>query len=84
MDSNTFAVGASIILALLLVIHRVGKPTPLPLIPHNKLRWLVGDIPFIAKVAKEKGAITYAFDDTVMRLGPVSQVRGLFCSQHKR
>lgn len=26
-------------------------------------------------MAKEKGAITYAFDDTVMRLGPVSQVR---------
>jgi hypothetical protein len=76
MDSTTFTIGASVVLVLSLVIYQVGKPTPLPLIPHNKLPWFVGDIPFLTRLAKEKGAITYAFDDTAMRLGPVSQVRG--------
>ncbi|KAJ7459952.1 cytochrome P450 [Mycena latifolia] len=74
MEPTTLAIGASIVLALSVAIYQVGKPTPLPLIPHNKLQWFTGDIPFLAQLAREKGAITYAFDDTAMRLGPVSQV----------
>ncbi|KAJ7280942.1 cytochrome P450 [Mycena rebaudengoi] len=74
MDPTTFAIGASIVLALSFAIYQVGKPTPLPLIPHNKLEWFTGDIPFLARQAKEKGSLTFAFDDTAMRLGPVSQV----------
>lgn len=74
MDPTTFAISATIILSLSFVIYEVGKPTPLPLIPHNKLKWFTGDIPFLARQAKEKGSLTFAFDDTAMRLGPVSQV----------
>ncbi|KAJ7129909.1 cytochrome P450 [Mycena crocata] len=74
MDANTLALGATVALALSWAIYQLGKPTPLPGIPHNKLNWFTGDIPFLARLAKEKGAITYAFDDTAMRLGPVSQV----------
>lgn len=76
MDPTSLALGASLVLALSLAIYQVGKPTPLPGIPHNKLKWFVGDIPFLTRLATEKGAITYAFDDTAMRLGPVSQVCG--------
>ncbi|KAF8186072.1 cytochrome P450 [Mycena galopus ATCC 62051] len=72
MDPATLAIGAFFVLVLSLVIYQVGKRIPLPLIPHNKLQWFVGDIPFLTRLATEKGAITYAFDDTAMRLGPVS------------
>lgn len=75
MDSTSLTLGAAILLLLSFAIHRAGKPTPLPLIPHNNnLKWFVGDIPFIAKLAKERGGVSYAFDDTALRLGPVSQV----------
>ncbi|KAF8194043.1 cytochrome P450 [Mycena galopus ATCC 62051] len=74
MDPAMLAIGAFGVLVLSLVIYQVGKPIPLPLIPHNKLQWFVGDIPFLTRLATEKGAITYAFDDTAMRLGPVSQL----------
>ncbi|KAJ7868214.1 hypothetical protein B0H14DRAFT_2572453 [Mycena olivaceomarginata] len=75
MDATSLALGAVILFTLAFAIHHVGKPTPLPLIPHNNnLKWLVGDIPFITKLAKEKGTMTHAFDDTALRLGPVSQV----------
>jgi hypothetical protein len=74
MDPTTFAIGASVVLALSFAIYQIGKPTPLPLIPHNKLEWFTGDIPFLARQAKEKGSLTFAFDDTARRLGPVSQV----------
>ncbi|KAJ7505699.1 cytochrome P450 [Mycena galericulata] len=74
MDPTTLAIGAFVVLALSFAIYQVGKPTPLPLIPHNKLEWFTGDIPFLAQQAKEKGSPTFAFDDTAMRLGPVSQV----------
>ncbi|KAJ7091852.1 cytochrome P450 [Mycena belliarum] len=74
MDPTALAIGASLVLALSLAIYQIGKPKPLPHIPHNKLQWFVGDIPFLARMAKEKGATTYAFDDTAARLGPVSQV----------
>jgi hypothetical protein len=74
MDPTTFAIGASVVLALSFAIYQIGKPTPLPLIPHNKLEWFTGDIPFLARQAKEKGSLTFAFDDTARRLGPISQV----------
>ncbi|KAJ7882836.1 cytochrome P450 [Mycena leptocephala] len=74
MDPTTFAIGASVVLALSFAIYQIGKPTPLPLIPHNKLEWFIGDIPFLARQAKEKGSLTFAFDDTARRLGPISQV----------
>ncbi|KAF7369588.1 Cytochrome P450 [Mycena venus] len=74
MDATSLALFAVVLLALSFAIHHVGKPTPLPLIPHNNLKWFVGDIHFIAKLAKEKGTMTHAFDDTALRLGPVSQV----------
>ncbi|KAJ6563669.1 cytochrome P450 [Mycena vulgaris] len=75
MDPTSLALGAVVLLILSFAIYRLGKPTPLPLIPHNKnLKWLVGDISFIAKMAKETGSISHAFDDTALRLGPVSQV----------
>ncbi|KAJ7271167.1 cytochrome P450 [Mycena rebaudengoi] len=74
MDSPTLALGAFTVTVCLGIIHRLGRSTPLPLIPHNKLRWFIGDIPFLTRIAKEKGAISYAFDDTAVRLGPLSQV----------
>ncbi|KAJ6582654.1 cytochrome P450 [Mycena vulgaris] len=75
MDSTSLALGAAILLALSFAIHRAGKPTPLPLIPHNdNLTWFAGDIPFIMRLAKEKGGVSYAFDDTALRLGPLSQI----------
>ncbi|KAJ7860117.1 cytochrome P450 [Mycena olivaceomarginata] len=74
MDPTSLTLGAVILLLLSFAIHRAGKPTPLPLIPHNNLKWFVGDIPFIAKLAKERGGVSYAFDDTALRLGPVSQI----------
>ncbi|KAJ7305635.1 cytochrome P450 [Mycena albidolilacea] len=75
MDSTSLTLGAGILLLLSFAIHHAGKPTPLPLIPHNSnLKWFVGDIPFIAKLAKERGGVSYAFDDTALRLGPVSQI----------
>ncbi|KAJ7503433.1 cytochrome P450 [Mycena galericulata] len=76
MDPTTLAIGAFVVLGLSFAIYQVGKPTPLPLIPHNKLEWFTGDIPFLAQQAKEKGSLTFAFDDTGMRLGPVSQPIG--------
>ncbi|KAF7309060.1 Cytochrome P450 [Mycena kentingensis (nom. inval.)] len=75
MDSTTtIALGATLVLSLSLAVYHIGKPTPLPGIPHNKLHWFTGDIPLLTYGVKEKGAITWAFDDTAKRLGPVSQV----------
>ncbi|KAK6975045.1 cytochrome P450 [Favolaschia claudopus] len=71
MDSTSLYLGAFIALALSLILYRPGKTTPLPLIPHNKLKWFLGDI---IRMANEKGSITYAFNDTATRLGRVSQV----------
>lgn len=74
MDSATLVTGAAVVLAGSLAIYQFGKPKPLPLIPHNKLHWLKGDIPFLVKMEKENSGFSYAFDDTATRLGPVSQV----------
>ncbi|KAJ7067242.1 cytochrome P450 [Mycena amicta] len=75
MDPTSLALGAVVLLTLSFVIHHLGKPTPLPFIPHNNnLKWLGGDIPFIARMAKETGSVSHAFDDTALRLGPVSQI----------
>ncbi|KAJ7799642.1 hypothetical protein B0H14DRAFT_3156389 [Mycena olivaceomarginata] len=56
------------------VQFRFGKPKPLPSILHNKLTWFLGDIPLLTRMLKERGANTYAFEETAMRHGPVSQV----------
>ncbi|KAJ7152702.1 cytochrome P450 [Mycena crocata] len=73
MDS-TLALLGFLGIALPYAVYRAGQPKPLPFIPHNKLTWLVGDIPLIKSFADEKGAATYALDATALRLGPVSQV----------
>ncbi|KAJ7815712.1 cytochrome P450 [Mycena leptocephala] len=74
MDSTTLVTSAAIVLAGSLAIYQLGKPKPLPLIPHNKLPWFKGDTPFLVKMGKEKPGLSYAFDDTAIRLGPVSQL----------
>ncbi|KAJ6583034.1 cytochrome P450 [Mycena vulgaris] len=74
MDPDMLAIGASVVFMLSLVIYQIGKPTPLPLIPHNELRWFPGDIPFLVRRFKEEGSIMNAFEDTAIRLGPISQV----------
>jgi hypothetical protein len=74
MESFTLTTGTALVLALSLAIYQLGKPKPLPHIPHNKLHWFTGDFPFILQVGKEKSGFSYAFDDIATRLGPVSQV----------
>jgi hypothetical protein len=73
MDSSTLKTGAAL-LVVSLAIYRLGKPKPLPHIPHNKLRWFAGDYPFVLRIGREKSGFSYAFDDIATRLGPVSQV----------
>jgi hypothetical protein len=75
MDAATLAIDAFVVLALSLAVYQFGKPKPLPSIPHNKLTWFLGDIPLLTRMLKERGANTYAFEETAMRHGPVSQVR---------
>jgi hypothetical protein len=74
MDSFTLTTGTALVLVISLAIYQLGKPKPLPHIPHNKLHWFTGDFPFIEQVIKEKPGFSYAFDDIATRLGPVSQV----------
>ncbi|KAJ6628495.1 cytochrome P450 [Mycena sp. CBHHK59/15] len=74
MDSAALVTGAAVVLAFSLTIYQLGKPKPLPLIPHNTLHWFKGDIPFLVKMGKENPGFSYAFDDTATRLGPVSQL----------
>ncbi|KAJ7815931.1 cytochrome P450 [Mycena leptocephala] len=74
MDSATLVTGAAVVLAGSLAIYQLGKPKPLPFIPHNKLPWFKGDTPFLMKMGKENPGFSYAFDDTATRLGPVSQL----------
>ncbi|KAJ7862214.1 cytochrome P450 [Mycena leptocephala] len=76
MDSFTLTTGTALVLVISLAIYQLGKPKPLPHIPHNKLHWFTGDFPFIEQVVKEKPGFSYAFDDIATRLGPVSQVCG--------
>ncbi|KAJ7354193.1 cytochrome P450 [Mycena albidolilacea] len=74
MDAATLAIDAFVVLALSLAVYQFGKPKPLPSIPHNKLTWFLGDIPLLTRMLKERGANTYAFEETAIRHGPVSQV----------
>ncbi|KAJ7853816.1 cytochrome P450 [Mycena olivaceomarginata] len=74
MDAATLAIDAFLVLALSLAVYQFGKPKPLPSIPHNRLTWFLGDIPLLTRMLKERGANTYAFEETAMRHGPVSQV----------
>ncbi|KAJ7347439.1 cytochrome P450 [Mycena albidolilacea] len=73
MDSSTLKTGAAL-LAVSLAIYQLGKPKPLPHIPHNKLHWFAGDYPFVVRIGREKSGFSYAFDHIATRLGPVSQV----------
>jgi hypothetical protein len=75
MNAATLAIDAFVVLAVSLAVYQFGKPRPLPSIPHNKLTWFLGDIPLLTRMLKERGANTYAFEETAMRHGPVSQVR---------
>ncbi|KAJ7893781.1 hypothetical protein B0H13DRAFT_854430 [Mycena leptocephala] len=59
MDSATLVTGAAVVLTGSLAIYQFGKPKPLPLIPHNKLHWLKGDIPFLVKMEKENSGFSY-------------------------
>ncbi|KAJ7354178.1 cytochrome P450 [Mycena albidolilacea] len=74
MDAATLAIDAFVVLALSLAVYQFGKPKPLPSIPHNKLSWFLGDIPLLMRMLKERGASSYACEETAMRHGPVSQV----------
>ncbi|KAJ7790786.1 cytochrome P450 [Mycena olivaceomarginata] len=74
MDAATLAIDAFVVLALSLAVYQFGKPKPLPSIPHNKLKWFLGDIPLLMRMLKERGASSYACEETAMRHGPVSQV----------
>ncbi|KAF7309083.1 Cytochrome P450 [Mycena kentingensis (nom. inval.)] len=72
IDPNTLALGAAFIISLTWAVYQLGKPAPLPGIPHNSnLSWFAGDIPFIARGMKERGSSSIAFEDTAKRLGPI-------------
>jgi hypothetical protein len=64
----------AIIIAIAFAVYRVLTPQPLPGIPHNKLAWLQGDIPFLMRFAKESGLSLKGFDIAAEKLGPIFQV----------
>ena len=63
----------AIIIAIAFVVYHVLTPQPLPGIPHNKLAWLQGDIPFLMRFAKESGLSLKGFDIAAEKLGPIFQ-----------
>jgi hypothetical protein len=64
----------AIILILVFAVYHALTPKPLPGIPHNKLAWFTGDLPYLIRIAKETGQFSKGFDKTAEKLGPVSQV----------
>ena len=64
----------AIIIAIAFAVYHGLTPQPLPGIPHNKLAWLKGDLPFLIRTAKESGMFTTGFDLTAKKLGPICQV----------
>jgi hypothetical protein len=64
----------AIAIAFAFAVYHVLTPQPLPGIPHNKLAWLKGDLPFLMRSAKESGMFTSGLDLTTKKLGPICQV----------
>jgi hypothetical protein len=62
-------------IVLIFAVYRAFTPKPLPGIPHNKLAWLTGDLPFLIRTAKETGRFSKGFDLSAEKLGPICQVR---------
>ena len=64
----------AIIIVLVFAVYHALTPKPLPGIPHNKLAWFTGDLPYLRRLAKETGKFSKGFDETAVKLGPISQV----------
>jgi hypothetical protein len=64
----------AIIIAIAFAVYHVLTPQPLPGIPHNKLAWLKGDLPFLKHNAKESGLVFKGFEIAAQKLGSICQV----------
>jgi hypothetical protein len=64
----------AITIAIAFAVYHSLTPKPLPGIPHNKLEWLKGDIPFLMRSEKESGLVFQGFDLAAEKLGPICQV----------
>ena len=74
MEALMYTALLAIIIVLIFAVYHALTPKPLPGIPHNKLAWLTGDLPFLIRTAKETGRFSKAFDLSAEKLGPICQV----------
>lgn len=79
MDSSYIQLAAGAVTSLALVVAPIYYwllPKPLPGIPHNPIRSLLGDIPDITQTLKNnEQSVKDYYIDHVKKHGPISQVQ---------